>query len=232
MKCKYLPLLLIAVPALCFGTNVPTPTTSGPKAESSATANSLAGSAAFSAATSSSQSESAATALSNANQSQTAQGGTAAATTTTSVDGNNASQSITYARQAPSVAQGSLYGSQCVSGGNAGGSNTGGSAFLGFQFTPYECHLARLAASWEDAGDHKTACEILRRSPAMKRLKRETGFEPPPCEDKVVVPVVTVPRETPPPVNVNVALPDMSGYALKTEVAESQKRQTERLTTK
>jgi len=218
MKCTTTILLLLATSSAYATTlppTVPTPTTSGPSAESSATSTSN---------TSLGQSQNA---LAEQQQSQSAFQTQASNVATTSTQGN--AQSITYARQAPSVAQGSLYGSQCVSGGNAGGSNTGGSAFLGVQFTSYECHLARLAASWADAGDHKTACEILRRSPAMKRLKRETGFEPPPCVQKPAEIVHVAHDVSTPPVNVNVTLPDMSAYALKTEVAESQKRQTERM---
>lgn len=120
-------------------------------------------------------------AISSTSQSQatTNQNSTSAAATNA---GNAQSVEFKDVRQAPGIAQGSLLVTGCGAGANAGGSNTGGSGFLGITFTPYECHLARHADAYDAAGDHLTACEIRRRSPSMQRLKRETGFEPPSCQ--------------------------------------------------
>lgn len=154
----------------------------------------------------------------------TATGGSAVAHGSTASSGPSSStadnalsltQNYTHERSAPSVAQGALYAGQCVAAGNAGGSNTGGSAFLGLAFTPYECHLARQAAAYEAAGDSVTACEIRRRSPSMLRLKKQTGFEPPPCYPKVpVAPALAV---QPDPV-------DTSQFVTKDDLAERDRR--------
>jgi hypothetical protein len=141
-----------------------------------------------------------------------ASGGESAASADNSL---SLTQNYHHERSAPSVVQGSIYAGQCVSAGNAGGSNTGGSAFLGLSFTPYECHLARQAAAYEAAGDTYTACEIRRRSPSMQRLKKDTGFEPPPCQPAKPVAISTVAQ--PEPV-------DTSKFVTRDELLEHERR--------
>lgn len=139
-------------------------------------------------------------------------------------EGNNASQSAdndvsvnvegdTYiskqVRQAPSVAQGSFVISGCSVAGNAGGSNTHGSAFLGFGFTTRECYGFMLAQGFQAIGQSYEACEVLltqnstaraekRRKKAAKKAGREyvplTCATPAPVE---VVKTVEVVKEVP-----------------------------------
>jgi hypothetical protein len=198
---------------------------SNAKAQSNSASNSVAGAAADSA----SQSVSASSVTStNHNTVAGGEGGAARAravagdSTATSGDSNSSAdnalsltQNYHHERSAPSVVQGSIYAGQCVSAGNAGGSNTGGSAFLGLSFTPYECHLARQAAAYEAAGDPVTACEIRRRSPSMQRLKKDTGYEPPPCYPKVPAPPVM--QVSPDPI-------DTSKFVTRDELAEHERR--------
>ena len=92
-------------------------------------------------------------------------------------------------RQAPSVAEGSIIISGCAVSGNAGGSNTHGSAFLGIGFTTPECYAFILAQAYQAVGEKQTACQILNTTNAAQRaIKR--GITLPTCQpvpEKVVV---------------------------------------------
>jgi len=112
----------------------------------------------------------------------------------------------TEARQAPSVAQGSFAISGCSVGGNAGGSNIHGSAFLGFGWTPQECYKFMLAQAYQSIGEKKAVCDILKNTKVGRRLERD-GVELPECVEQVVVIATPV-------------APDMSKFATKEEVNE------------
>lgn len=191
---------LIASTAYATGNPAPTPITSGSKAESFSEAHSIA--------ITSSDSQS------SAKQSQTANGGASQAVN----HGNNASQSteFNYPRQAPSVGQGSIAIAWCGAGGNAGGSNSHGAAFLGVAFTPADCKLLLAAAAYQALGMWDSACEMVNGISAVKARWKALGANPPSCAIKQPDPVV--PRETP-PVSVNVTTTDMSGVATKEDLA-------------
>lgn len=83
-------------------------------------------------------------------------------------------------RQAPAVGQGSFAIQGCGVGGNAGGSNTNGAAFLGITFTPAQCYDFMLAQAYQAAGAYRAACEVLNTSKAGRRAKKR-GVELPVC---------------------------------------------------
>jgi hypothetical protein len=89
-------------------------------------------------------------------------------------------------RQAPSVFQGGIAVAGCQAGGNAGGSNTRGSAFLGFAFTPEECYAFMLAQAYQAVGQSRAACELINTTNAARRAQKR-GFTPPSCQDPPVV---------------------------------------------
>ena len=191
MKCL-LALLLIASPA--FATGLPhTPT--GTHSESSAEAKSFSAS--------NSKSTSSAT--------QTATGGE---------QSQSNDLSVNYPRLAPSTAQGSLAVGNCGSGGNAGGSNTHGSAFLGFAWTPKDCKLLLAASAYQALGMYDAACEMVNGIKAVRKQWTELGLSPPSCAVKPPEPVVPQPVT----VNVEAAKPDLAGYATHEEVNEKVNR--------
>lgn len=114
----------------------------------------------------------------------------------------NAGTTYQQVRQAPSIAQGSFAISGCSVGGNAGGSNKNGAAFLGFGWTPKECYAFMLAQAYQSIGQYKAVCDILRNTKTGKRLERD-GIELPECLPEIVV--------VPAPV-------DLSEYATKEEL--------------
>lgn len=89
-------------------------------------------------------------------------------------------------RQAPAVGQGSFAIQGCSAAGNGGGSNTHGSAFLGFGYTPAECYAFLLAQSYQAVGQSKTACEVLNSTDSAKRAVKR-GVKLPDCGTAVVV---------------------------------------------
>jgi hypothetical protein len=95
--------------------------------------------------------------------------------------GNTQSTNVTYPRQAPSIGQGSLAIAGCGAGGNAGGSNTRGAAFLGIAFTPRDCKLLLAAAAYQAIGMADAACEMVNGITAVKARWVELGQSPPPC---------------------------------------------------
>lgn len=118
-------------------------------------------------------------------------------------------------QQAPAIGQGSFAINGCSVGGNAGGSWTGGAAFLGFGWTPEQCYDFMLAQAYQSLGEKKAACDILRNSKAGKRQEKR-GVVLPGCEPEVktvVVPVVA---------------PDMSQYATKEELNRAFKKSFEK----
>jgi len=94
--------------------------------------------------------------------------------------------SYVQARSAPSMGQGSFAISGCSVGGNAGGSNTSGSAFLGFGWTPLECYKFMLAQAYQAIGEKQAVCDILRKTKAGEALIKE-GVELPTCEPEIVI---------------------------------------------
>jgi hypothetical protein len=134
-------------------------------------------------------------------------------------------QSITYPRQAPSVAQGSLMVGGCGAGGNAGGSDSGGSAFLGFAVVTRDCKLLLAAAAYQSLGMYDAACEMVNGISSVKRRWKDLGAVPPSCEVKP-----PPPPETPPAVVVNVreglGRDDLNAEGKRLE--ERQDRQVER----
>jgi len=100
-----------------------------------------------------------------------------------SANNEGVSQSVNTeaVRQAPSVGQGSFAIVGCGAAGNAGGSNSHGSAFLGFGFTPAECYKYMTAASYQAIGEYDTACLILNTTKAAKRAAKD-GVVLPNCK--------------------------------------------------
>lgn len=116
----------------------------------------------------------------NSNQTQTATGGASNQTQTANNTGNQQDISINHeaVRQAPSIAQGAVMPSGCGVGGNAGGSQPGGAAFVGFSFTTEECYLLLYAAAYNAIGMPDTSCDLLNSSDTtQKAMKRLTKIE-------------------------------------------------------
>jgi len=118
----------------------------------------------------------------------------------------SSSYSYTEARQAPSVAQGSFAISGCSVGGNAGGSNIHGSAFLGFGWTPTECYKFMLAQAYQAIGEKKAVCDILRNTKVGKKIERD-GVTLPECKEEVVIVATPVAPQV-----------DLTPYATKEEL--------------
>ena len=114
----------------------------------------------------------------------------------------NAGTTYHQVRQAPSIAQGSFAITGCSVGGNAGGSNKNGAAFLGFGWTPKECYAFMLAQAYQSIGQYKAVCDILRNTKVGRRME-DDGIELPECLPQIVA--IPVP-------------PDMSEYATKEEL--------------
>jgi hypothetical protein len=143
-------------------------------------------------------------------QHQTAQGGDAAANN----EGVEQAVEFSYPRQAPSVAQGSIAIAGCGAGGNAGGSNTGGAAFLGFSWVTPECHGWTLAQTYAAIGDVKAACEVANSQKAARRAAKR-GATLPDCNNLPVPVAPAEPAPAPSPAVVVVQTPDLSPYATK-----------------
>ena len=93
---------------------------------------------------------------------------------------NAQSLTVNEVRQTPGMAQGSFAIQGCQSAGNAGGSNVGGSAFLGFGYTSAECYSFMLAQAYAAVGQQKTACDVLNSTKAAKRAEKR-GVTLPDC---------------------------------------------------
>jgi outer membrane murein-binding lipoprotein Lpp len=133
---------------------------------------------------------------------------------------------FSYPRQAPAVAQGSLALAGCGAGGNAGGSNTHGAAFLGLAWVTRECHGWTLAQTYAALGYIKAACEVANSQKAARRAQKR-GATLPDCDTLPVQPVAPAPAE-PSPAVVVVQTPDLSQYVTR-EVLD---RVTERVLAK
>ena len=123
---------------------------------------------------------------SNSASSSTAEGGDSAA------QGGSAAVVTNYPQQAPSVAQGSFAIQGCGVAGNLGGSNTHGSGFLGFGFTPDECYRLMLAQAYQAIGQTEAACEVLNRTDMALNLETKRGLPLPKCH-KEPAPVIVEP---------------------------------------
>lgn len=203
--------------------------TSGSESDASAKAhadaNSASQSSAITGASTSAATQTQTSSVTNSGNS-TAQGGTATANNA----GNTQSTEFNYPRQAPSTAQGSLMIGACGAGGNAGGSNTHGSAFLGIAWTPADCKLLLAAAAYQALGMYDSACEMVNGIAAVKARWKTLGVSPPSCQVK---PPVAVPPA--PPVVVTVPAPatvDTSQFVTRAELVEREKRQYERSVSK
>lgn len=138
----------------------------------------------------------------NSNSTSTASGGDADASATGGAAvATSGDASVSYyskvERSAPALGQGSFALAGCGAGGNVGGSNSSGAAFLGFGFTPAECYAFMLAQSYEAIGETVAACQVLNTTNAAKRAAKR-GAKLPACEPKVVAvaaPVVVPPAD-------------------------------------
>ncbi len=196
-------LFLLLIPSLALATGKPTT----PPAETTQPV-AVAGAAAGAVASSESSSHSSAGSWSEGGN---ATGGESTSDASSNSGGNSLSTSYTAPRQAPSVGQGSLYIPSCGVAGNAGGSRDSGSAFLGFAFTPKDCKLLLVAASYQALGMVDAACEAINATSVARQLWKGS---PPPCAVKVPPVVATPPAPVAPPV-------DLSGYATKADVSEA-----------
>ncbi len=82
--------------------------------------------------------------------------------------GNSLSVTSIDTRQAPSIAQGGLYIGECGASGNAGGSRSSGSAFLGFAYTPKDCKYLLAARAYQSLGMVDAACEMIQQVSVVK----------------------------------------------------------------
>lgn len=185
MKTIILAVLFLPLAALATGHHAPPPKPDPKPVAVVATSHSVSDADATAISGSKSSAEGGA-ADASASQSQTAIGG--AANQSQSADNAGNSQAITlnskYERNAPSVGQGSLYIPQCGAAGNAGGSNTHGSAFLGFAWTPDDCKLLLAAAAYQSLAMYDSACEMLNAVSVVKKRWVELDAKPPSCAVK------------------------------------------------
>lgn len=124
-------------------------------------------------------------------------------------NGNSQSVNFKDVRQAPSVAQGSVVIPTCGAGGNAGGSNTSGSAFLGLAYIPAKCYDLMYAGAYAAIGQLQAACDILKGGKFGKRAKRNGITLPAVCE----APVAPATPEV-----------DLTGLVTKEEIRERDER--------
>lgn len=201
---RYSVVLLSLLAVNAYATNYPPPPDPAPTATADADAVAVAGAAAGAYAHGGDGGEASAT------------GGSATATSgDSSAEGGDASadnslnlnQTYKQVRQAPSVSQGSLVIGSCGAGGNGGGSNSHGAAFLGLSWTPKHCKLLLAAAAYQAMGMNDAACSMINGISSVQKRWKELGMEAPSCEVKPS-PVV----EAPPPV-------DMSKYVTDEELA-------------
>lgn len=178
---KTLIALLALVPSLAFATKQTTPpvqeapptaVANGGYANSDANSHSNAAASSTSNSSAYSVSENSASATSGGN-----------VTSFTSID----------TRQAPSIAQGALYIGECGASGNAGGSRSSGSAFLGFAYTPKDCKLLLAAKAYQALGMVDSACEMLNQVSAVKAAWKALDKTPPSCAVKpeIAAPVMS-----------------------------------------
>lgn len=130
-------------------------------------------------------------------------------------EGISQSVNIQDRAQAPSVSQGAVFIPECGVGGNAGGSSSGGSGFLGFAYVPAWCQDFKYAAWLLSVGDYEAACEVMAKSKVGKRAAKK-GIRAPVCSGR------TAKAESESPDSSQSVQPqtkaDLSQYALRTEV--------------
>lgn len=102
------------------------------------------------------------------------------------------SVTITNPRNAPSLGQGSIIPSGCGVGGNAGGSNSHGAAFLGWSWTPDNCYLLMLGDKFASIGMPDTACDLWMQMSVAEAAFKKLGRRPD-CTMKRVEVVEQVP---------------------------------------
>lgn len=107
---------------------------------------------------------------------------TSSASATSSSGGNAQSISYSHQRSAPSLGQGSLMPAGCGMGANAGGSQPGGAAFLGFVFTTSECYKFILAQHLTAIGMVDSACDVLMSTRAATNAYKKAGLSKPKCD--------------------------------------------------
>lgn len=146
-----------------------------------------------------------------------AQGGTSSAGASASNGGNTLTVNETQVRNAPALGQGSFAIQGCGVAGNVGGSNTNGSGFFGFGFTPEQCYDFMLAQSYQALGAYAAACEVLNNSRAGRRAAKR-GVTLPVCTPPTPPAAVVTPTPAPP------ALIDMSPYVTREELRERDDR--------
>lgn len=97
--------------------------------------------------------------------------------------GNDMRVETTYrqVRQAPSVSSGALIIPQCGAGGNAGGSNTGGSFIMGFSWTRQDCIDFLVSSHYEAMGYRQAACHMINGTRAARKSFRRQNVTPPDC---------------------------------------------------
>ena len=225
MNTKSFILTACLIPAAAFATGTPAPepvSTSQATAQSAALAAAQAGAIAGASATGGAGGaggDAAASATGGAATSTQQQTATGIGGSATASQGNQQTLAYTERRQAPSVGQGGISVPACGAGGNAGGSNTGGAAFLGLAFTPRDCKLLLAASAYQALGMYDAACEMVNGVSVVRARWRELGVSAPSCEVKPPEPVAVAA----PSVVVNATItPDVVTHA---ELAESQRRQ-------
>ena len=138
-------------------------------------------------------------------QAQQAQGGNAvagAASASKSISGAAAGASSIAAQQQGTTVSNTSYtesraaantvglGTQIIAGcgiaGEAGGSNSHGSAVLGIGFTTEECYAYIEAQALNAIGDRESACQVLHTTNAAKRAEKRLGHPLPACEPPAV----------------------------------------------
>jgi hypothetical protein len=93
------------------------------------------------------------------------------------------STSNTYVRAAANtVGLGTQIITGCGVSGQAGGSNTRGSAILGVGFTTSECYAYIEAQAFHAIGDEYDACLVLHSTDAAKRTEKRLGHPLGACE--------------------------------------------------
>lgn len=127
----------------------------------------------------------------------------------------NQSITIQGARQIASLSQGSWAAPECGSGGNAGGSGTGGAGFLGAYWTPADCKLMMIAYTWAHIGMYGEACKTLTATKTLRGAYARYDLPLPDCATLIAALTMPVTELTTVPVAVE---PDLSKYATKEEV--------------
>ena len=185
--------LAFLIPSLALATVKP----ETPKVETPPTATSTSASNSVSNAKAASNSVSVASSQSNSYSNS-------ASSSNSNSGGNSLTVNESNPRQTPGMAQGSFAIQGCQVAGNAGGSQVGGTGFLGFGFTPAQCYDYMLAQAYAALGEKQAACLVLNSTKAAKRAEKRgvrlptcTRTQPPvPTQSASTAPQESVPRET------------------------------------